>query len=233
MGMVARIAGGAVAGWFLSLAPLIVVNALSLTNGAVDPSSTALAGAGALALGIALGGLGAGLIGGRRGGAIAGAIAGALFAACLIGLMYALRAQGTLPNLVALHPVRTVGALIFIGALVAGVAIGIAALMGRRPSSAPVAPPQGPAPRSQVSGPRQPDPSWYGSQGRPANGASQPRPGARELTPARRTDEGWSPDPRRAPPGSGPRRAPSQPSRRPATTPRDERGHWPDAPGRW
>ena len=233
MGTVARITGGAMAGWLLSLIPLIVVNALSLTNGAVDPSSTALAGAGALALGIALGGLAAGLIGGRRGGGIAGAIAGALYAASLIGLMYALRAQGNLPNLVASHPIRTMGALVFIGALDAGVAIGISLLMGRRPASAPSAPPRGSAPRNQVSGPRQPAPSRPGPQGRPANGASLPRPGARELPPTRRMDEGWTTDPRHEPRRSEPRQAPSQPARRPAVTSRDEQGRWPDAPGRW
>ncbi len=214
--MVARIAGGAVAGGLLSLAPLIVVNALSLTSNTVDPSSTALAGALALALGIILGGLAAGVIGGRRGGAIAGAIAGTFFAACLIGLMYELRAQGNLPNLVALHPVRTVCALVFIGALVAGVAIGAAALTGRRPASAPGMTPRSPEPR-----------------GNPTLGVSQPRAGSRELTPARRMDQGWPPDPRRTPPGSGPRPPRSQPARRPMATQRDAQGRWPDAPDRW
>lgn len=231
--MVARIAGGAVAGWLLSLAPLIVVNAISLNNGVVDPSSTALAGAVALALGIALGGLAAGLIGGRRGGVIAGAIAGALFAACLIGLMYALRAQGNLPNLVALHPVRTVGALVFIGALVAGVALLSVMLMRGRTLPVSEAARSGPAPRSQASGPRQPNPAWPGPRSGPVRGQSQPRPDSQALAPARRMDRGWTPDPRGAPPGSAPRRAPSQPARPPATATRDERGRWPDAPGRW
>ena len=233
MGIVARIAGGAMAGWLLSLAPLIVVNALSLTNGAVDPSSTALAGAGALALGIALGGLAAGLIGGRRGGAIAGAIAGALYAASLIGLMYALRAQGNLPNLVASASRPNDGRADLYRRAGRGCGDWNRPADGAAARFRALAPPRGSAPRSQVSGPRQPAPSWHGPQGRPANGASQPRPGARELTPARRMDEGWPPDPRRAPPGSGPRQAPSQPPRRPAMTPRDEQGHWPDAPGRW
>ena len=227
--MVARIAGGAVAGWLVSLVPLVVVNTLSLTSGAVDPSSAALAGVVALALSVALGGLAAGLIGGRRGGAIAGAVAGALFAVSLIGLMFALREQGTLPNLVALHPIRTMGALVFLGALVAGVAL-VATLFGRRDK--PMVAQGAPAPRGQVSGPRQPGPPWQGPQSGPARGQSQPRPDRGELAPARRMDGGWAPDPRRAPPGSGPRQAPSQPVRRPPA-PYDERGRWPDAPGRW
>ncbi|HEU0026252.1 MAG TPA: hypothetical protein VFQ25_03980 [Ktedonobacterales bacterium] len=231
--MVARIAGGAAAGWLLSLAPLVVVNTLSLTSGVVDPSSTALAGVVALALGVALGGLAAGLIGGRRGGAIAGAVAGALFAASLIALMFALREQGNLPNLVALHPIRTMGALVFLGALVAGVAL-VTALIGQR--DGPVAPRSASAPRGQVSGPRQPGPTWQGPQSGPVRGQSQPRPDLGELAPARRMDAGWAPDPRRAPPGSGPRQArlaPSQPVRRPPAAPYDERGRRPDAPGRW
>jgi len=60
------------------------------------------------------------LIGGPRGGALAGAIAGALLAASLFGLKKVLETQGNLPNLVAQHPIRTMGALVFIGALVAG-----------------------------------------------------------------------------------------------------------------
>ncbi len=228
--MVARIAGGALAGWLLSLAPLIVVNALSLNNGAIDPSSTALAGAVALALGIALGGLAAGLIGGRRGGPIAGAIAGTLFAACLIGLMFALREQGNLPNLVALHPVRTMGALVFIGALVAGVALISAMLARGRAATVSEAVSPSPAPRSQASDSRQSSPAWSGQRSGPVRG---PRPDPREQAPMRGMDGGWAPDPRGAPPGSVPRRAPSQPARPPVTAQRDERGRWTDTPGRW
>lgn len=231
--MIARVAGGALAGWLLSLAPLVVVDALSLTSGVIDPSSTALVGALALSLGIALGGLAAGLIGGRHGG-VAGSIAGALFAACLIALMYTLRAQGKLPNLVAMHPVRTMGALAFIGALLAGVALLASALMGLRSAPAVVRRRDGPAPDTRIGGPRQRDVSRPGSASHPARGASQPRPDARELTPARRMDQGWGSDPRRAPPVSGSHRAPSQPARRPEDATRyDERGRRPDVSSRW
>lgn len=226
--MIARVAGGAAAGWLLSLAPLVVVNALSLNGGVFDPSATALAGAVALGLGVALGGLAAGLIGGRRGGVIAGVIAGALFAACLIALMYMLRAQGNLPNLVALHPVRTMGALVFIGALMAGLALGVSVLAGRKSTLAPGLRAQHPDQRN--SGPRPRGASWSDPAARRPYGASQPRPDARELTP---TQRGWEPDPRRAPPVSGPRQAGSQPGRRPAPTRGDERGRRSDGRGGW
>lgn len=226
--MIARVAGGAAAGWLLSLAPLIVVNTLSLSGGVFDPSATALAGAIALGLGVALGGIAAGLIGGRRGGAIAGVIAGALFAACLIALMYTLRAQGNLPNLVAQHPVRTMGALVFIGALMAGVALGVSVLAGRKTTLAPGLRAQHPDQRN--SGPRPRDVSWSEPATRRPYGMSQPRPDARELTPSQR---GVKPDPRRAPPASGARQAPPQPARRPAPTRGDERGYNPDGRGGW
>jgi hypothetical protein len=147
--------------------------------------------------------------------------------------MYALRARGTLPNLVALHPVRTMEALIFIGALVAGVALGVSAMLGRRADPAPVTRRGGSTSDTRISGPRQRGASWPGPVSRSVRGASQPRPAARDLTPARGMEQGWTPDLRRAPPGSGPRQTPSQPARRPAATQRDERGRWPDAPDRW
>jgi hypothetical protein len=223
--MVARIAGGAVAGWLLSLAPLIIINALSLNSGIVDPSSTALAGAGALALGIALGGVAAGLIGGRRGGAGAGAISGAIVTASLIAFKFALQAQNNLPNLVEQHPIRTYGALVFIGALVASVALVTAILTGRRATPADLIAPRDSAPRNQVSGIRQSGPAWSsGPQSGPMRRQSQPRPDQPELTPARRMDRAWASDPRRPRPGSGPRATAAR---------RDERGHWPDAPGKW
>ncbi|HEX9037817.1 MAG TPA: hypothetical protein VF808_12600 [Ktedonobacterales bacterium] len=216
--MVARIAGGVVAGWILSLTPLIVVNALSLTSSAVDPSSTAVVGIVALGVGIALGGLGAGLIGGRRGGAIAGAIAGALNAASLIALKYLLRAQGALPNLVAQHPVRSMGALVFIGALVAGVALGVSALLGlrereERPSATPLR-----QPTSVSTAPRQSGPGYPGDP--------------RGAPPQWRNEGAWAPDSRRGPPASGPRQPPSS-DRRPAAARYDARDRWPDATDRW
>jgi hypothetical protein len=254
--MVARIIGGAVAGWLLGIAPLAVLDALSLTSGAVDPSSTALAGAGALATGIVLGGMAAGLIGGRRAGAVAGAIAGALCAGCLIALMYALRAQGALPNLLALHPVRTMGALLFIGALVASVAWGVSALLGLRAARAEAASFAAFA-AAQGAGQRQQGATadWpVGSHGAAAPGSDYGRgydnapsrpgpPQARDLAPYGRKEGGWEPDARRGPPASGPRQPPRS-DRRPAAARYDTRDagrdagyesreRWSDAPERW
>lgn len=129
-----RIVGG-LGGWLASLAPLIVVNALSLVT-TISPDVISIAGGAGLIAGIALGGLIAGLLGGKRGagwgGAVAGAIAAALYSATLIGLMYALRAQSQLPYLLALHPVRTMGAIGFVACLVMALAAGVGAMIGSR-----------------------------------------------------------------------------------------------------
>jgi hypothetical protein len=90
----------------------------------------------ALVVGVALGGLLAGLLGGKRGagwgGVMAGAIAAILFAATLAVLMYALRAQHDLPYLLALHPLRALGAIAFLACLVAGMAALAGAISGRQ-----------------------------------------------------------------------------------------------------
>ncbi len=128
-----RIVGG-LGGWLMSLAPLVIVNALAFAT-AIDPSVVPIAGGVALIVGIALGGLLAGLLGGRSGGwggAVAGAIAAALFAATLIALMYDLRAQHQLPYLLALHPLRAMGAIGFIACLVMAVATLAGIAPGRR-----------------------------------------------------------------------------------------------------
>lgn len=130
-----RIVGG-LGGWLVSLAPLVIVNALAFTT-AIDPGIIPIAGGAALVLGIALGGLLAGALGGRRGGGawggtVAGAIAALLFAASLVALMYALRAQHQLPYLLALHPIRAMGAIGFIASLVMLGAAAVGALSGRR-----------------------------------------------------------------------------------------------------
>ena len=240
------------AGWLLSLAPLITLDALSLTTGAIDPSSTALVGAGALAVGIALGGSAAGLIGagraGRMTGAVAGVIAGALCAASLIALMYILRAQGALPDLLALHPVRTMGALVFIGALVASVALGVSALLGLRAARAEATSLAAFA-AAQAAGQRQPaPPAAWSSDPRDAapgggygSGSSRPNPrAAHGSAPYGRKDSGWEPDARRSPPASAPRQPPRS-DRRPAAARYDsrdggygERERQPDLPpDRW
>ncbi len=129
-----RIMGG-LGGWLGSLAPLVIVNLLAFTT-AIDPGALSIAGEVALVVGVALGGLLAGLLGGRRGagwgGVMAGAIAAILFAATLVALMYILRAQNNLPYLLALHPIRALGAIAFLAGLVAGVAALVGAFSGRR-----------------------------------------------------------------------------------------------------
>ncbi len=129
-----RIIGG-LSGWLLSLAPLALVNALAFTH-LIQPADTPLAGGAALLAGIALGGIVAGLLGGRRGGGwggtVAGMIAGALFAGSLIGLMYLLLAQNVLPYLLALHPVRAMGAIGFVACILMIVAAGFGLVSGRR-----------------------------------------------------------------------------------------------------
>lgn len=130
-----RIVGG-LSGWLVSLAPLVIVNVLALVT-AISPGLVSIAGGAGLALGIALGGLTAGLLGARRGGAgwggaIAGAIAAALVAGTLIAIMYGLRAQHQLPYLLALHPIRALGAIGFIACLVMAVATLAGSLAGRR-----------------------------------------------------------------------------------------------------
>lgn len=129
-----RIIGG-LSGWLLSLAPLVMVNVLAFTH-LIQPTDTPLAGGAALLAGIALGGMVAGLMGGRRGGGwggtVAGMIAGALFAGSLIGLMYQLRTQNVLPYLLALHPVRAMGAIGFVACILMIVAAAFGLVSARR-----------------------------------------------------------------------------------------------------
>lgn len=182
-----RIIGG-VAGWLASLAPLVVVNALALVT-TISPEVISIAGGAGLIVGIALGGLTAGLLGGKRdagwGGAIAGAIAAALFAATLIGLIFALRAQQQLPNLLAMHLVRAIGAVGFIACLIMAVAAGVGILAGGRQARladerAPVAQPAR-MPGRQPSGPVSPPYT------RPGFGGAPPRESARLSRPAQPT----------------------------------------------
>jgi hypothetical protein len=225
--MVARIAGGAIAGWLLGLTPLILVNALSLEGGAVDPSAAAFAGALALALGVALGGLSAGLIGGQRGGVWAGVIAGASFATSLIALMYWLREQGNLPNLVLEHPVRTMGALLFLGAIIAGLAVGVAAFLSWRAQTVE-------AGRQALS-----QPAHLASARRGAGPVTGPARGGppqydrRDVSSTRQVEGVWTPDPRRARPGSAPRPTPVRPASQGDTRYDDRQERWSDTPGRW
>lgn len=204
--MVARIIVAAIAGWLLGIAPLAVVNTLSLAQGAVDPSATAVAGISALVAGILLGGLAAGLIGGHRGGAIGGAAAGALFTASLVGLELWLQSRGSLPVLVAEHPIRTIGALIFIGVLLAGVALGVAVSLGMR------------AARSEARAVRAFAAARDAARGDLARSrpmgppASQPRSAPPGAPPAQQMERDWRVATRPIPPGSDPRAMTTRPA---------------------
>lgn len=129
-----RILGG-LSGWLVSLAPIVAVNVLAFT-GVISPNDVAIAGGLALLLGIALGSWLAGALGGRSGpglgGVVAGVITAALFSGTLIGVMYLLRAQHQLPYLLALHPIRTTGAIGFVACLILCVAAVSGAASSRR-----------------------------------------------------------------------------------------------------
>jgi hypothetical protein len=187
-----RIVGG-LGGWLGSLAPLVIVNILAFTT-AIDPSLIPIAGGVALLLGIALGGSLAGLLGGKRGagwgGVMAGAIAAALLAGTLIALGVYLRAQGQLPYLLALHPIRTVGAVGFIGCLVIGIAALVGAVARRREAphataAASVAAPRPYPPSGVQRAPSRPmspsQPSQRGGAARETRRIAESRP--RERSP--------------------------------------------------
>jgi hypothetical protein len=194
--MVWRIVGG-LGGWLGSLAPLVIVNLLAFTT-AIDPGLLSIAGGVALAVGVALGGLLAGLLGGKRGagwgGVMAGAIAAVLFAATLAALMYALRAQNDLPYLLALHPLRALGAIAFLACLVAGMAALVGAISGRRREARWQAQlarasarttPRGPSQPYPHPGPPQPPYSGRGSYPSRSSGAPPgPQPGSQRPAPS-------------------------------------------------
>lgn len=132
--IIGRITGGLV-GWLVSLAPLVLVNALAFAT-VLSPDVIPIAGGAALIAGIALGGLAAGLVGSRRGdgwgGVVASAFAATLFAASLVGLMYLLRARHVLPYLLEEHPVRADAAIGFVALLVLAVGAGVGLFSANR-----------------------------------------------------------------------------------------------------
>lgn len=134
--MAARIVAG-ILGGIAGVIPLLAVN-LAASNGLLDTGdvqAAALSGAGALLGGVLLGGIVAGAIAGRRGGGIAGAVAGsiaaALYAVVVIGLVVGGARQGHGPPIIAAHPIRTSGALLFVAALVMGVSVVVGWIAGR------------------------------------------------------------------------------------------------------
>lgn len=128
------IAGGACA-----LLPLLVVNVLGYL-GLLTSEDALLAGALALIAGPPVGGVVAGLLGARprarhavaAGGAlVAGLIAGGVYLATLLGVVVVAAQLGAEPLLLAEHPLRVGGALVCVATVLAAIALGVGALVGR------------------------------------------------------------------------------------------------------
>lgn len=133
-----RIAGG-IAGWLAAIVPLLGVN-LAGYAGAIDSGTAVIAGAAALFGGILLGGLVTGVLGGRRtathaGGAtsalITSAVAAALYVISLVSVVVVASRFGAAPEVVATHPLRITGAIVFLGAILLGLSLLVAMLAGR------------------------------------------------------------------------------------------------------
>jgi hypothetical protein len=233
--MAARVWGG-VAGWIAALLPLVAANVADQYI-AFDSHETLLLGAGVLVGGVLLGGSVAATVGGRSrrgnpGGAsasaVAGGVAAGLYAATIIAIILSGRLVSSEPTLIAEHPIRASGMVVFVGALMMMVALGIGALRGGRAApAAPATHPGGasrPAARSSspqnAASPRpasRPRPAWddddrYGGYNQ-RNG--RPRPsGPREYSDL---------DPQRDRRDSGARVSPSRAPQRPGTDQWDRR----------
>jgi len=168
-----RIAGGVV-GWLAAVLPLLGVNIAGYA-GVFDTGTAVIAGAAALLGGILLGAVVTGLLAGRpsakrAGGAAAalpaGIIAAALYVVSLIAVVeLAIQIQAA-PAIVAAHPVRIAGAIVCLGAILLGLALLVATLVGRLPARQNAQS----APRHPAPAPQQPRP-----QPRYAPSASQSR----------------------------------------------------------
>lgn len=134
--MTARVVAGIVGG-IAGVLPLAAMNLAGLFGwlDATDAQVAALSGAGALLGGVLLGGVVAGWMAGRRGGGTAGVVAGviasALYAVAVIGLVVGGARQGYGPPIIALHPIRTSGALLFVAVLLLGVTLIVSWSVGR------------------------------------------------------------------------------------------------------
>lgn len=167
-----RIAGG-IAGWLVAVLPLLGVNIAGYAN-ILDTETAALAGAAALIGGILLGSLITGLIAGRSSATRAGGAMAALPAGLLAALLYvvsliavvgvAIRIEAA-PAVVMEHPIRITGAIIFLGAMLLGIALLTGMLASKRASQ--------PAPEAQAS-PRRPNASAPQTAARPPS-TTQPR----------------------------------------------------------
>jgi hypothetical protein len=133
-----RIAGG-IAGWLAAIVSLLGVN-LAGYAGAIDSGTAVIAGAAALFGGVLLGGVVTGVLGGRRsatypGGAtsalLASAVAAALYIISLVSIVVLASRFGAAPEVVATHPLRITGAIIFLGAILLGLSLLVAMLAGK------------------------------------------------------------------------------------------------------
>ena len=154
-----RIAGGVV-GWLAAVLPLLGVNIAGYAS-VLDTETAVIAGAAALLGGILLGAVVKGLLAGRpsaerAGGAAAtlpaGGVGAALYAVSLIVVVeVAIRIQAA-PAIVAAHPIRIAVAIIFLGAILLGLALLVGALAARLPVKQNVRPaPRYPASAAQQS----------------------------------------------------------------------------------
>lgn len=211
--MAARVWGG-VAGWIVGLLPLVAANVADHYI-EFDSNELLLLGAGVLISGILLGGVISASLGGRSrdgkpGGTsaagVAGGIAAALYAATIIAIVLSGRLVDSEPTLIAEHPLRASGVVVFLGALMVAVALTVGAFRSgkpaevasrqaatARPPSRPYTQPNGNAPRS----PSRPRAAWDDGDRRypprdPRITASGPRGYTREdAGPAReRRDSG-------------------------------------------
>jgi hypothetical protein len=177
--MTARVVAG-IMGGIAGVLPLAAMNLAGLYGvlDATDVQVAALSGAGALLGGVLLGGVVAGWIAGRQGGAAAGVVAGviaaALYAVAVIGLVVGGARQGYGPPIIALHPIRTSVALLFVAALLLGVTLVVSWLVGRAQAAA--ASHYGARPPNAASGRHVPTPTAYSG---PARSGEQTRPAVR------------------------------------------------------
>lgn len=151
------IAGG-ISAWLAAVLPLLGVNIAGYAS-VFNPETAVIAGAVALFGGILLGGVVAGLIAGRPtakrpGGATAalpaGAIAAVLYVISVLAvIMVAIQTQAA-PAVVADHPLRISGAVVFLGAILLGTALIVGMLAGKRATQVtPQAQSQAPHPAQQ------------------------------------------------------------------------------------
>lgn len=174
--MAARVWGG-VAGWIAGLLPLVAAN-IADQYIEFDSHELLLLGAGVLVGGILLGGVTAATIGGRArrgssGGAaaagVAGGVAAALYAATIIAIVLSGRLVSSEPTLIAEHPIRASGVVVFLGALMVAVALIVGAFRSGAKADTParVASASRPAARSYTPStgaaahpPSRPQTSW-------------------------------------------------------------------------